>query len=313
MKNKNDRPVEIWAVGGGKGGTGKTFAICQLATCLASGGKQVILIDTDFGAANVHTFFGMKKSEKTIINFFEGKEDLEKLIIKTKTKNLSLIPGSTDTSPFSTLKHTQKLKLLRQLKKLAVDYILLDLGGGTSLDTLDLFLMADKMIVVTIPEITAVENLYQFIKSVFFRKLKSLFGHYGLKDTAKNIWQDRKEYGITGIIDLLEYLRRMSDEMDAVLSKELSGFHLNIILNKVRNIQEVREGFSLRSICIKYIGVNAQYSGYIGYDYQFWKNLNLLQSSPLLIVSHNTRNDVQKIVDNILQDNQLKIDCIKNI
>ena len=72
MEDKNDRQFEIWAVGGGKGGTGKTFVICQLAARLASKGKRVILIDTDLGAANVHTFFGIKKREKSISNFFEA-------------------------------------------------------------------------------------------------------------------------------------------------------------------------------------------------------------------------------------------------
>ena len=51
-KNENSH-VEIWALGGGKGGTGKTFVLSQLANCLASKGKRVILIDTDFGGANL--------------------------------------------------------------------------------------------------------------------------------------------------------------------------------------------------------------------------------------------------------------------
>jgi len=313
MENENDRQSEIWAVGGGKGGTGKTFVICQLATCLASKGKRVILIDTDLGAANVHTFFGIKKREKSITNFFEGKQDLENLIIKTKIKNLAIIPGKNDTTSFSTIKHTQKLKLLRQIKGLTADYILLDLGGGTNLDIIDIFLLADRLILVTIPEITAVENLYQFIKSAFFRKLKSLFADCGLKDTAKDIWHNKQEHGINTIVDLLDYLKKISGDKRDFLSKGLSDFYFNIILNKVRNIREVQEGFSVKSICVKYIGVNARYAGYIEYDNQFWKNLSLIQSSPMFIVSHTTKNDVVKIADNIINGGQLKIDSIKNV
>lgn len=313
MKDRTDRQAEIWAVGGGKGGTGKTFVICQLASCLAAKGKRVILVDADFGAANVHSFFGIKKTGKSLADFFEGKIDLEKLIIATKTKNLAIIPGNTDKPTFPKIKHTQKLKLLRQIKTLTADYILLDLGGGASLDTIDTFLLADKLIVVTMPEIIAVENLYQFIKNVFFRKLKSLFKDCGLKDTAKDVWKHREKHGIKTIVDLLDYFKNMSNDMDTKLSKELAGFTLHIILNKVRNIQEAREGFSIKSICIKYIGVNARYAGYIEYDNQFWKNLNLIQSYPMFLVSRITKSDVIKIVDNIIIGNQMKIDSIKNV
>jgi hypothetical protein len=69
----------------------------------------------------------------------------------------------------------------------------------------------------------------------------------------------------------------------------------------------------MKSICIKHIGVNTRYAGYIEYDNQFWQNLNLLQSSPMFIVSPATKNDAGKIVTNIMNGGQLKIDSIKNV
>jgi len=70
MENNKHKQVKIWAIGGGKGGTGKTFVLSQLANCLASKGKRVILVDTDFGGANLHTFFGIKRNPASIMNFF---------------------------------------------------------------------------------------------------------------------------------------------------------------------------------------------------------------------------------------------------
>ena len=311
--HENNRQSEVWAVGGGKGGTGKTFVICQLAMHLASLGKEVILIDTDFGGANVHSFFGIRSKEKSISRFFDEKVDLENLIIDTQIKNLYFIPGSITPLAASNVSYAQKAKLFRHIKQLKADYILLDLGGGTSFDTLDVFLLGDKMIAVVVPEITAIENLYQFIKSAYLRKLKSLFGNCELKDTAKDIWENRADYGIKTIVDLLDYLKNISAEMDGILSKELAGFSLNIILNKVRNLQELQEGFSIKSVCIKYIGVNARYVGYIEYDFQFWRNLSLIQTAPRFIVSHCTRNEVEKIARNILNGDQIKIDSLKYV
>jgi len=313
MDNNKHKQVKIWAIGGGKGGTGKTFVLSQLANCLASKGKQVILVDTDFGGANLHTFFGIRRNPASIMNFFEKKESLEDLVIETPIENLSIIPGNSASVTPANINHAQKIKLFRHIQGLAADYILLDLGGGTSIDTIDIFLLADRLIVVAVPEVTAIENLYQFIKSVYFRKLRILFARYGLKDTAKNIWQNREKYEIKGIADLLEYLKKKFPHLDKIISDNLADFTVYIILNKVRNPREVQEGFSIKSICIKYIGVNARYSGYIEYDYQFWRHLSLIQATPDITVSYNIKNDVMKITDNIISGEQMRIDSLKNV
>jgi flagellar biosynthesis protein FlhG len=313
MGNNKHKQVEIWAIGGGKGGTGKTFVLSQLANCLASKGKRVILVDTDFGGANLHTFFGIRRNPASIMNFFEKKEPLENLVVETPIENLSIIPGNSASVSPANINHAQKIKLFRHIRHLDADYILLDLGGGTSIDTIDAFLLADRLIVVAVPEVTAIENLYQFIKSVYFRKLKTLFAKHGLKSKAKYIWQNREKYEIKGIVDLLDYLKNEFQELDKILSDKLSDFTVYIILNKVRNVREVQEGFSVKSVCIKYIGVNARYSGYIEYDYQFWRHLSLIQSTPGITVSYSIKNDVMKIADNIISGDQMRIDSLKNV
>lgn len=304
--------VEIWAVGGGKGGTGKTFVICQLATYLASIGKRVILIDNDFGGANVHSFFGIKHTTKSISKFFDEKENLENLVVDTGIENLSIIPGNTRSVSPANIKYAHKLKLFRHIKQLNADYILIDLGGGTSTDTIDSFLLADRLIVVAIPEITSIENLYQFIKSTYFRKLKDVFGKHGLKETTREIWGKRKKLGINNIVDLLDYVKKTFPDARESLENELKDFSFHVILNKVRNLREIHEGFSVKSVCIKYIGVDAVYSGYVEYDFQFWRNLSLLQTAPTFTVSHSTRNDIMKIANNIISHEQLKIGSIKH-
>jgi flagellar biosynthesis protein FlhG len=313
MENNNRKQVEIWAIGGGKGGTGKTFVLSQLAYCLASRGKRIILIDTDFGGANLHTFFGLKRTSTTIMDFFEKKESLENLVHETPVENLSIIPGNISSVSPANINHSQKIKLFRHIQRLEADYILLDLGGGTSVDTIDAFLLADRLIVVAVPEVTSIENLYQFIKSVYFRKLKNLFSEYGLKNRARDIWIEREKYGIKGIVDLLDYLKTEYRDMDDLLSQQLSTFTVYIILNKVRNVREVLEGFSVKSICIKYIGVDARYSGYIEYDYQFWRHLSLIQTTPGVSVSYSIRSDVMKIANNVISGDQMRIDSLKNV
>lgn len=313
MENLEDKNAEIWAVGGGKGGTGKTFLVSQLAVYLASKGKQVILIDTDFGGANIHSFFNIKGNQKTINSFFEDKELLENLVIESGTEKLGIIHGDSHAIDPGNLNYTQKMKLFRHIKRLKADYILLDLGGGTNNDVIDAFLLADRKIVMAIPEITAIENLFQFVKKAYFRKLKFLLSIYGLKESFKEIWINRKKHNIKSIVDLVQYIKKSSDSIHSILNKELSDFSFYVVLNKVRNAMEIQEGFSIRSVCIKHIGIETLYAGYIEYDFQFWKNLSLIQATPRLNVSHSVKKDIMRIAENIIASDQMKINSIKSV
>jgi flagellar biosynthesis protein FlhG len=307
LDEKAGNGVKLWAVGGGKGGTGKTFLVSQLAIALADQDKRVIVIDTDFGGANVHSFFGIKRAPKTINDFFEKKEPLENLLIAAGKKNIKIIAGDYRSINSGNLNYAIKSKLFRHIRELDADYILLDLGGGTGSDTIDALLLADRMIVVAVPEITSAENLFQFVKSTFFRKLKQVLGEHGLKETVKNVWEDKKKYGIKNSVDLLHYLKENNENVYTILSDALKNFAFYVVLNKVRNSMEIKEGFSIRSICIKHIGVDTRYAGYIDYDLQFWKNLSLMRDVSKIIVPHTVRKDVMLITDNIIRGDQMKM------
>ena len=80
---KKEREGEIWAIGGGKGGTGKTFITSCMGTYLAQRENSVVLIDVDIGGANLHSFFGINRPGKSLTNFFENGSPLQGLTVKT--------------------------------------------------------------------------------------------------------------------------------------------------------------------------------------------------------------------------------------
>ena len=186
MTSTNERSPEIWTIGGGKGGTGKSFIISSMGNCLALQDKKVVLIDADLGGANLHTFLGIDKPRISLTDFFEKKVPLPDIIVDSGVKNMGFLIGAIHSLSPDGIKYTQKLKLFRHIKQLNADYILIDLGAGSHFNTIDTFLLADKMIVVIVPEITAIENLYYFLKNAFFRQLINSFGDHGLKDVVQN-------------------------------------------------------------------------------------------------------------------------------
>ena len=172
---KKVRARRVIAVGGGKGGIGKSLLSANLGIALARRGAKVVLADLDLGGANLHTCLGVPQPRGSLSDFIERRvASLSELLVPTPHENLSLLSGAMDGLEAANPRHQQKSKLLRNLRNLDVDYVLLDLGAGTAFNVLDFFLVADTGIVVMLPEPTSIENAYRFIKSAFFRRLQAL-------------------------------------------------------------------------------------------------------------------------------------------
>ena len=140
---------EIYSIGGGKGGVGKSFISANLGALFAQRGKKVVLIDLDLGASNLHTLLGIKDA-KSGINSFLNKtvKELESVAVPTNLSNLFLISSMHCSMEIANLFYAQKLKIINAIKKLPFDYILLDLGNGTNFNNLDFFLTSKEGIFI---------------------------------------------------------------------------------------------------------------------------------------------------------------------
>ncbi len=85
----------IIAVGGGKGGVGKSVIAANLSIALAQSGRRVILVDGDLGAANQHTLFGIERPGPTLEALFTRQiTSLDEALLRTPVAGLRLLPGS---------------------------------------------------------------------------------------------------------------------------------------------------------------------------------------------------------------------------
>ena len=298
-----EKPVKhakIWAVGGGKGGTGKSFLTSSMGTCLALKGKKTLLLDADLGGANLHNFFGLISPRCSLTNFFESKTPLQDLIVHTGIANLELITGSIGSLDSESINYAQKQKLFRHIHALDAETILIDLGAGTHINTLDTFLIADKMIVVTVPEITAIENMYQFIKSVYYRKLKLIFKTHNLSTLVQDTWKNRASHGIRNLKELMYHLKQGSEQINALFDHEMSDFVVHIILNEVRTSQDIMVGENLKRACVNFLGLSVVYSGYTSHDLAVQKNINNKEPFMLFNRLSPVVTEINRITDNII-------------
>jgi flagellar biosynthesis protein FlhG len=263
---KDDRKM-IWTIGGGKGGSGKSFITANIGVCLSKLGARVILVDADLGGANLHTFLGIFPPALSLSDFIKKRVSrLEEVLIPTDIPNLQLLSGAQDLLNAADAKSVQKRKLLRSIQSLEGDYVLVDLGGGNSLSVLDFFLMSDGGILVVTPEPTSIENTYRFLKSAFYRRLKQSVSSYPVKSLIDKAMDRKNEEGIQNPHDLFKAVRRISEEDAKRIEEEAKTFHPNLILNQARSKKDIEIGFSIRSACQKYFGIHLHYLGYVVYD-----------------------------------------------
>lgn len=304
---KSERKNEIWAIGGGKGGSGKTFITSSMATYLAKKDKRAILFDFDIGGANLNSFLGIDMPKRSLSSFFEKGAPLNELIERTGIPNLRLITGDIHSLTSDKIKYSQKLKLFRHVKILNSQYVLIDLGAGSHHNTLDAFLMADKKIAIIEPEVIAVENFYHFIKNALFRRIRISLRDYGFKEFIEHIWNIREKYKIKNLWDLIAWFKDSFSFIGDILDKELEEFKVYLIVNKVRNREDIYMGSFIKSAFKKYTNIQIKYVGYIEFDDSVWKAVRNRRPYMLRYVSSSCAQEIETLTKNLVNEEEVKL------
>src|SRR3978361_1503773 len=119
------RVGRIVAVGGGKGGVGKSLISTNLAVALARAGAKVVMLDADLGATNLHTMFGIMRPQRTVEDFLSGRSaTLDEVALATPIPGLRLIAGAEGALGSAHPTFQSKQKLLGELAKLPVACLL---------------------------------------------------------------------------------------------------------------------------------------------------------------------------------------------
>ncbi len=282
------RVKQVWAVGGGKGGIGKSLLASSLAITLARGGNKVVAVDLDLGGANLHTAMGVDLPVQTLSDFFANRvQNLEDCAVPTGIKDLQIISGAQDAVGVADLGHMPKVRLLEKLKELDADFLVLDLGAGTSFNTLDFFLYADIGMVTLLPEPTSIENAYRFIKSAYYRRM-SLSRHLTpIRHLIEMAMDAKNPRGIRSPADLFREVNNYSPEMGLRLKEEIEKFRPKLIVNQARTQTDIDIGFSVKTVCKKYFGLEMDYVGYLDYDSAVWQSVR--RKRPLLLEFPNSK------------------------
>lgn len=290
----------IWAVGGGKGGVGKSVLTTSIAMTLAAQGRRCIMIDADLGGANLHTFLGMSPPKHSISDLLRdpGKK-LQDILLATPFDNLSLISGARAIHNVANLKHMQKEKLIRQLFTLDADYIFIDLGAGSSFNVLDFFIAATNGLVVVTPTPTAIENTYHFLRAAYFRKLRQVIRDLKAEGLLDSSLDEKEKTGIRSPRDLMLALQRSDPEVGAHIDQAMLLFNPGLIVNQAQRHEKRNLGREIALACKDFLGINLTLAGIVRADEQVLLSLNSRRPVITTYPNSSFAEDVRRVVQNL--------------
>jgi len=263
----NQRVPRVWAIGGGKGGVGKSVIAVNLAATIADSGQRVALVDADLGGANLHTLLGIPNPKANLSDFLSKRVSrLAEVMTPTPVDNLWLVSGAKALVDMANPTFGQKGKILRHINGLQADHVVIDLGAGSAFNVLDFFLVARKGVLVVVPEPTSIENSYHFLKAAFFRKLKRAEPRSRVRETVKEVMEGSQRTPVRTPRELIARAQKLDPKVGEALRAEADSFRPALIVNQVDNRRHEKLGTDMVSACQDYFGVRLQYLGALPHD-----------------------------------------------
>jgi flagellar biosynthesis protein FlhG len=314
---------KVVAISGAKGGVGKTLLASNLAVYLATIGRRVVIVDADSSGANVHGFLGvphpagLEPYVPPLPNFKEeSKDDAAEApppppaeqsvadespmattshMIDVGLSGLRLMHAGLDEPLQGVLRRERRADLGAKIRELDADFVVLDLGIGLSQSLLDVWLDADLRLFVTVPEPTAVEGTFRFVRATFFRTLQRRLERQGRLGDLTLLMMGGPHPAPTDLVKRLKG-HPLADEVEELIE----DFDFRFVMNQARARSDLELGSAMASAARRRLGVRLGYMGYIDSDDAV---LNSLRAGrPLLVESPGTKasRNIEKVARTLL-------------
>jgi len=264
----------IIAVGGAKGGIGKSIFAANLGMQLCSLGFRTVMVDLDLGGSDLHVYLGLKQIPDTTLNDFINRKaaTLDETLVRPEHGPM-LVAGNNSELGAANIPFQTKLRLIENIRKLNADYVILDLGGGTDFNTLDFFLAADLGIVLTTLDQPAYLEAYAFIKTALQRKLNRLFGaespfparrNASLKEIVQAGTRAADKDNPRTIQDLLAKVAQEDPLSLPLITDEILSFAPCLVINRCFDNQAaLKVAATLRSVACQRLSTDINHAGTI--------------------------------------------------
>ncbi len=290
----------IIAVGGGRGGVGKSLIAVNLAIYFAQLGKSVVLVDADPTGANLHAHFGLPAGTKEPALERGASGEMQKALVATSVPGLSLLPAAHDAlDGGGLLRPGRKARWLSNVRGIPAEYLVIDVGPGHGPFAVDVVLAADVPIVVTVPEPPAVETTYRFLRAVFRRRLRRAL----LRDKFRLALCERALAQIGSLpapLELVRTLAKMDKSLADLAWSEARRTRMLLVVNQTRVRTDLEVGSAMSGLSARHYGIALEELGHIEQDDTVWlsvrRNRALLVDSPTSKAARNLERIGRRVI-----------------
>lgn len=270
------RVRRIIAVGGGRGGVGKTLLTVNLGVYLAQLGRSVAISDADPFGSGLHNMLG---SEGPPLALPQDIKDGRAAPTATSVPGLKLLPTAYDLWAVAPKRPSRMSHWLTQINQLDFDYVLLNLGASTTPATLDVFYEADVSICVAAPEPAAVEATYRFCRALFTRRLRRSL----MRERFKLRVVERALAALPPLPpprEVIAEIGRYDASIAAMAAVTMQRLRPGLVVGKARLKRDLDLGPAMSSLAGRHLGIALEYLGYVEHDDSVW--LTARRRRPLL-------------------------------
>lgn len=253
----------IWPVGGGKGGTGKSVVAVNMGCSLAFSGRKTVVVDADPAGPGLHALLGVEPPSRGLDDFLEGRAGtLADASVETPMENLRLISGAGEFVRLSDPAWPHVTKLASGIEALGADFIMVDLGAGSSHGVLDFFASSGQGVVVMAPGPADVQSAYTFLKSLVYRRLLRLFsGDPSMTEMIREATDSRSPDAVKSFSGLCGRIAAVDAEAASGALEEIMGLRPRLVLNMASSKEDFRMVESFMAAARNFLGIETSFAG----------------------------------------------------
>lgn len=285
----------IIAVGGGKGGVGKSSIALMMGLYLAEKGCRTIMVDADFTGANLHGYLGVGNHKPALSTFLKnGGMALTDLVQPTSFQRLAVIVGSLGMNCAEGHRHYPAQRLLTGLSTLPADYVILDLGAEGSAVEIDLFLAAHTGLVISSNDSLSLHTVFNFIRAALLRRiLQQARGQIGLREKVSEFLRTADS---SGSMPLEQAFARWGYDLEWVRAQTQS-VGPKILLNMSHGSDSCEPLQALRIAVSRLLSTRLDYWGLVHTEPLVRQAIRGYNPSLLCTENNLAYSDIRRIVD----------------
>ncbi len=291
---------KIWAVGGGKGGVGKSFLAVNLSCGLAQRGHRVVLVDADLAGANVHTMLGLRQPDVTLGDYLlRDVLTIDDILLPTRLEGLRVICGAADILEMANPRFEQKQRLMKAISGLAAEFIIIDVGAGATLNNLDFFNMADGAILVTSPAPTAMQNVYSFLKMAVMRRLGRLLVP---DERCASLLSDLgRGEGPQTVPALVDAVKAVDEKRAWTLVQEILRCRFRLVVSMAGDREAEQAAAALAAVAYQYLRLKLPHIGGIAFSMDVERSIRRMH--PLMLAEASASSEaIWRIVRRVISE-----------